>query len=71
MAKVDKPEIGAEMYAVFEHLYSNKSAPAVIQRCAYFSPDRTGSRSRDIISWTTLERNCFTRRRRLPPWPKA
>lgn len=28
MAKVDKPEIGAEMYAVFEHLYSNKSAPA-------------------------------------------
>lgn len=26
MAKVDKPEIGAEMYAVFEHLYSNKSA---------------------------------------------
>lgn len=28
MAKVDKPEIGAEMYAVFEHLYSNNSAPA-------------------------------------------
>ena len=28
MAKVDKPEIGAEMYAVFEHLYSNKSATA-------------------------------------------
>ena len=27
MAKVDKPEIGAEMYAVFEHLYSSKSAP--------------------------------------------
>lgn len=27
MAKADKPEIGAEMYAVFEHLYSSKSAP--------------------------------------------
>lgn len=27
MAKVDKPEIGAELYAVFEHLYSSKSAP--------------------------------------------
>lgn len=28
MARVDKPEIGSEMYAVFEHLYSSKSAPA-------------------------------------------
>lgn len=27
MAKIDKPEIGAELYAVFEHLYSSKSAP--------------------------------------------
>lgn len=27
MAKVDKPGIGAELYAVFEHLYSSKSAP--------------------------------------------
>ena len=26
MAKIDKPEIGAELYAVFEHLYSSKSA---------------------------------------------
>lgn len=46
-------------------------SPAVIRRCACFSPDRTGSHSLDIISWTTLERSCFTRRRRLPPWPKA
>lgn len=28
MARVERPEIGTEMYAVFEHLYSNKSAPA-------------------------------------------
>lgn len=27
IAKIDKPEIGAELYAVFEHLYSSKSAP--------------------------------------------
>lgn len=45
--------------------------PAVIRRCAWLSPGRTGSHSRDIIGWTTLERSCFTRRRRLPPWPKA
>lgn len=89
MARVERAEIGTEMYAVFEHLYSVQNragplleycvckgtvrgfSPAVIRRCACFSPDRTGSHSLDIISWTTLERSCFTRRRRLPPWPKA
>ena len=27
MAKIDKPEIGAELYSVFGHLYSSKLAP--------------------------------------------
>lgn len=27
MAKIDKPEIGAELYSVFWHLYSSKLAP--------------------------------------------
>ncbi len=29
--------------------------------CACFSPGPDGSQSLDIISWTTLERSCFTR----------
>lgn len=89
MARVERPEIGTEMYAVFEHLYSvqNRAGP-LLEYCVckgtvrgffaggytevrllFTGPD--GSRSLDIISWTTLERSCFTRRRRLPPWPKA
>ena len=32
MAKIDKPEIGAELYAVFEHIYSSKSAPHIVMK---------------------------------------
>ena len=83
MARVERPEIGTEMYAVFEHLYSvqNRAGP-LLEYCVckgtvrgFFTGGYTEVRllftGPDIISWTTLERSCFTRRRRLPPWPKA
>lgn len=89
MARVERPEIGTEMYAVFEHRYyiPGHAAP-VMEYCVckgavrgffaggytevsllFTGPD--GSRSRITADWTTSERNCFTRRRRLPPWPRA
>lgn len=90
MARVERPEIGTEMYAVFEHLYSvqNRAGP-LLEYCVckgtvrgFFTGGYTEVRllftgpdgfpkPGYYISWTTLERSCFTRRRRLPPWPKA
>ena len=78
MARVERPEIGTEMYAVFEHLYSVQNrAGLLLEYCVckgtvrgfFTGPD--GFPKPGYYKLDDIERSCFTRRRRLPPWPKA